>query len=62
MESYWTVIIPYVKRELATVWHPTDSAGPFSTLTRGSFKTEEEAVRWAREKLAGTPYSTRLVD
>jgi hypothetical protein len=34
--------------------------GPFSTLTRGVFKTHGEAIAWARENLNGTPYTIKL--
>lgn len=55
MKQYWTVVIPTVPDEFATVWHAPDR-----TLTRGSFATSAEAIAWARDKLAGTPYSLEL--
>jgi hypothetical protein len=60
MKPYWTVVIPY--SETPTLWHPTSPVGPFSTLTRGSFKDEDKAHAWAKGHLNGQPYSTRLID
>jgi hypothetical protein len=57
LTAYYTVIIPWVERQFATEWHPTDAAGPLSTLGRGAFSRREEAIRWAQEHLEGTPYS-----
>jgi hypothetical protein len=57
---YFTLSVPWVPAPLATEWHPTESAGPFATLTRGSFATFAEAVAWARAHLAGAPYSVVL--
>ena len=54
---YWSVVIPW--SDSPTRWHPTEPTGPFATLTRGSFQTEEEAHRWAAEHLEGQPYSVR---
>lgn len=49
-DVYYTVVIPY-QAENATEWHPTDKEGPFSTLTRGRFKTAGEASYWAKQHL-----------
>jgi len=62
MQPYWTVVIPYVSARFATKWHPTENVGPFRTLTRGAFPTEEQAIDWARAMLGGTPYSVRFID
>ncbi len=50
MTTYWTVRIPY---QVAgqTKWHPTEETGPFSTLTRGAFRTRDEACEWASRAL-----------
>jgi len=58
---YWTVIIPWVPPPFRTKWHPRDEekGGPFDPLTRGAFKTEGEAIAWAREHLYGAPYSLK---
>lgn len=53
---YFSCLVPYVHEEFQTEWHPGESYGPFCVLTRGAFKTENDAVRWAREHLNGTPY------
>ncbi len=54
---YFTVLIPYEPRlDRRTDWHPTESVGPFATLTRGAFRTASEAVAWARRNLGQTRY------
>lgn len=58
--SYYTVIVPWSDRP--TKWHPTESRGPFSQLSRGIFKTEEDACDWATLHLGGQPYFVKLVD
>jgi hypothetical protein len=62
MAAYWTVIVPSVPPEFATEWHPTERGGVFDPLNRGAFKTEADAIRWARERLNGTPYSLKQRD
>jgi len=57
---YYTVLIPF--SDAPTEWHPTESTGPFATLTRGSFKTAAEAHGWAASHLAGQSYSVKLID
>ena len=57
---YYSVIVHYVEPRLATVWHPTESTGPFATLSRGAFRTEAQAEQWAQDHLQGTPYHIRL--
>lgn len=61
MEPYFTIVIPYVPAEFATMWHPTEDTGPFAKLTRGNFKTVGEAITWAQKKLNGTPYEIKLI-
>ncbi len=61
-DPYYTVVIPYAPPERATQWHPTESTGPFSTLTRGAFKTKAEAHAWAKKHLGGTSYSVYRKD
>ncbi len=58
---YFTIVIPYVPPAFQTEWHPDCPTGPFSTLTRGNFKTVEEAINWGAAKLRGTPYSIREI-
>lgn len=58
---YFTVIIPYTEIGM-TEWHPNTPEGPFSTLSRGAFLTEAEAITWATDRLNGQPYSIRFVD
>jgi hypothetical protein len=55
---YWTVIIPYVENA-PTKWHPTESTGPFSALSRGNFRAKWMAHKWAQTHLAGKPYSLK---
>jgi hypothetical protein len=62
MEPYFTILVPFVPYKLATEWHPTESTGAFKVLTRGNFKTIEDAIAWGKAKLEGTPYSIALVD
>lgn len=57
--SYVTVLVPFVSSPNQTKWHPTTSKGPFAVLSRGAFKTEEEAISWARSNLNGAPYSLK---
>jgi hypothetical protein len=58
--SYFTVLIPWVPAAYATEWHPTDPTGPFATLSRGCFATQEAAIEWGRAHLDGSPYSVVL--
>jgi len=64
MAGYWTVIVPSVPAEFATEWHPKREFDPlaFDPIGRGAFKTEADAIRWAREHLNGTPYSLKHRD
>lgn len=63
MRSYllpsYSVIIPWVASEFATVWHPVDRVGTFAVIQRGAFATEKLAVEWAQKRLNGCPYSVR---
>ncbi len=56
-DGYWTVVVPFVAPEFQTAWHPTDSTGAFSTLHRGVFHSQSEAIEWGQKNLNGTPYS-----
>jgi hypothetical protein len=60
-DRYWTVCIPFTI-EGRTEWHPTESTGPFATLTRGCFASIAEARVWAAEKLGNTARSFLLFD
>ncbi len=62
LEAYYSVIVSAVPAEFATEWHPTERTGPFATLVRGAFATEADAIRWARERLNGTPYRIERVE
>lgn len=59
--SYYTLHIPYAAG-VPTVWHPTSPVGPFSVLTRGVFKTPEEAHEWAAQRLVGTAYRVEFIE
>lgn len=54
--GYWSVLIPWTEG-IRTEWHPTERTGPFSKLSRGAFKTEGLAIKWAQEKLLGQTFS-----
>ncbi len=57
MTGYWTVAIPPPPPGvIGTPWH-ADQA--FGVCVRGAFASENEAIRWARERLGGLPYSLR---
>lgn len=43
------LILAYTTKH-ATEWHPTESEGPFSVLSRGNFASEGEAHEWAAAK------------
>ncbi len=60
MDPYYTLHIPFVPREFATVWHPTEATGPFSVLTRCALPSEAEALAWGKAHLGGMPYSVHL--
>lgn len=63
LEPYYTIRVPFLPYPIETTkWHPTDSSGPFSVLTRGVFATLAEAVAWGRANLNGTPYSIDRID
>lgn len=49
MAIRYTVSIPW--SDLPTKWHPTVKTGPFSILTRGVFRSQEEAEQWAAKHL-----------
>lgn len=56
---YYSVIVPWVSPRFQTVWHPTESTGTWAVLSRGAFKTRDDAIAWAVEHLRGAPYSLR---
>lgn len=53
MQGYFTIVLSHVHPMQATIWHPTDDAGPFATLTRGAFATELEALQWIDKNVPG---------
>jgi hypothetical protein len=61
LESYYSLSVPWEPNPAKrTAWHPTESTGPFKTLSRGAFKTVAEAHAWARKHLgAGAHYTIR---
>lgn len=61
MDPYYSVIIPYVSDEHRTIWHPTEITGPLSSLSRGVFKTQSQAIQWGKDNLKGNPYTIVLV-
>lgn len=58
-KAYYTVRIPW--SDTPTVWHPTESSGPFSILLRGAFRHKHAAHAWAKAHLAGNPYTIATV-
>jgi hypothetical protein len=60
LKPYYTVLIPYIATG-ATEWHPTESTGPFSQLSRGAFPTMGAACVWADMHLGGTTYKVAYV-
>lgn len=48
----FTVILSYVEPEFRTIWHPTESKGPFARITRGAFKSQLEALQWVDKNVA----------
>lgn len=54
---YFSVTIPW--SDTPTKWHPTEKRGAFSKLSRGAFKTREEAHDWAKANLEGNKYTVR---
>ena len=61
MKLYYTLVIPWEPDpSKRTEWHPTESRGPFKTLTRGTFASTSAAHNWARKHLGpGATYSLR---
>lgn len=57
---YYTIILAYEPH--GSPWHPTESTGPFAELSRGSFKTEEDAHTWALANIPGYTYRIRPLD
>ena len=60
--SYYTVVIPFPRTGPHTQWHPRSPVGPFAVLTRGAFRTEAEAHKWAADHLEGTEYTVDLIE
>lgn len=57
---YHSVLIPY--SEDPSIWHPTESTGPFAVLTRGAFDTVTQAHEWACVNIPGYDYSVKEYD
>lgn len=55
--TYFSVLVPFSKHP--TEWHPTSSTGPFKVLSRGFFRSQEAAIKWAVDHLQGQPYEIR---
>ena len=56
---YYSVVIPFVPEKYRTRWHPNSEGWEFSTISRGTFNTVEEAIEWAKHNLMGTPYTIK---
>ena len=48
--SYWTIRIEYSEYN-RNKWTPTEKTGAFSVLTRGVFRSRDEACIWASREL-----------
>lgn len=48
---YWTIVVSYDARYASHPMMPREPHGPFSTLTRGAFASNAEAVEWAARNL-----------
>jgi hypothetical protein len=59
--GYYTVVIPWVPFPRRTEWHPTVAVGPFSSLTRGAFRTMQQAFEWASSHLGKPPYEVKWI-
>ena len=59
LDTYYTVRVFWAPRP--NQWTPTEQTGPLSVLTRGAFKTYDEALCWALDNLDGAPYQVQLV-
>ncbi len=59
--KYYSVVIPYTDKN-PTIWHPCDATGAFSVITRGCFRTTEQAHQWATEHIPGHAYSVADYD
>lgn len=60
MISYFTVVLKFTS-DSPTRWHPTQSVGPFSVLSRGSFRSEDMAHAWAEKHVPGHSYEVAEV-
>lgn len=59
--AYFTVLVPPAKPGHETEWHATTGPMAGKTLSRGAFKTKAEAVQWAKDHLAGNPYTVKRI-
>ena len=57
-KGHWTCVVPWTDSPAKTEWHPTDRK--FAPLSRGSFKSQEDAEEWGRTRLAGFPFSVKF--
>lgn len=57
---YYTIVLAYEPH--GSPWHPIESTGPFAVVSRGSFRTEEEAHAWALLQIPGYHYVVRSFD
>lgn len=61
MTGYYTLVVSWVPVAFQTEWHPDAETGPFSVISRGAFRTLEEALAWGRDRLGGTPYTVKFI-
>jgi hypothetical protein len=58
--GYFSLSLPYLRPELTTAWHATDP--DFAPISRGTFRTEAEAIVWAMDHLCGRPYTVQIIN
>lgn len=59
-QGYYTVVIPFSAHG-ATQWHPRESRGPWSRITRGVFEYRSLALAWARQNLGTTKFTIKHI-
>jgi hypothetical protein len=62
VKPYWTVRLEYAPHLAGRRFWPTESTGPFATLTRGAFRSQGEACIWASRELGPGPWMAVFVD
>lgn len=62
LAAYWTVIVHFTPETARDSWCPHESTGPFATISRGAFRTEEAASAWVDSHLPkGAKYEIKHI-